>query len=378
MSYQFNTLQDCLDECSRIETARNNIISAMNSAGFTVPADASLGMIGHYFGCDSYIGPSLPTKTFASFADASTAISQVITKKNNLKNLINIYCAPKNIRITNEPIDNYYTYIANTGQKEFRVQYISNPSSSDYIDLGFKMNKSWKLSADISWHNLAGETSDTDYYASSYKNLMFGASEIIAPIEKPHPVGHWPFLVYGITGFNVTESFSSNKFVVYYWCTTMDAREYPLQRNYVLDKIIHEEYVDKKYSFYDCTAYLDWYDPSIMTTKKIVIDGAIDSSTLSHIETQIVTVTTDGPEANTYPLPSTNCMIFNNNGYLKPGARFYSGQIKNSSGTVIHNLLPYIEWSGCSWTPFVKDTVTNIKYYNSGPNVFNYGPIIIN
>ena len=49
MTYQHNTLQDCLTECARIETARANCISAMNAVGIVVPADASLGILPQYF-----------------------------------------------------------------------------------------------------------------------------------------------------------------------------------------------------------------------------------------------------------------------------------------------------------------------------------------
>ena len=118
-----NTLQDCLNECTRIDTARENCITAMNSCGLTTPIDASLGMLPHYFGCDKYIGPSLSTKTKASLDDANTAISQVITKKNNLKNVINAFCAPKGISISDQAIDEYHSYIENVGATMLRVRY---------------------------------------------------------------------------------------------------------------------------------------------------------------------------------------------------------------------------------------------------------------
>ena len=361
MSYQFNTLQDCLDECARIDTARANCITAMNACGLTTPNDASLGMLPHYFGCDSYIGPTLPSKSFATFDDASTAIAQINTKKNNLKTLINVFCAPKNIKITNQSMNEYYKFIQNTGTIEFRVQWISNPSSSDYIDLGYSLNRDMKLSASISWG---------DFYHSQdvgeYMNLLFGAEEIV---NNEH-------IVYGLTaktGNYVTGSPFEDG--VFRWCSKLEdsSGEYlpwikqdPGNPKHLVS--------DTKYVCEDATGYIN---PKISVDYFYEIQLAVIFNGGKHENRPYTLYQGTQEEAEAlYPVPNTHCTIFNNSGNCPSGSKFYSGQIKNSSGTVIHNYLPYITWRGCSWVPCVKDTVTNKFYYNSGPNTLNYGPII--
>lgn len=370
MSYQFNTLQDCLDECTRIDTARANCITAMNACGLTTPNDASLGMLPHYFGCDSYIGPTLPSKSFATFDDASTAIAQINTKKNNLKTLINVFCAPKNIKITNQSMNEYYKFIQNTGTLEFRVQWISNPSSSDYIDLGYSLNRDMKLSASISWG---------DFYHSQdvgdYMNLLFGAEEIV---NNEH-------IVYGLTaktGNYVTGSPFEDG--VFRWCSKLEysSGEFLPWIKQDPENPKHLEN-DTKYVCEDATGHINAHisqsgDDIYEIQLAGIFDGWNNDNRLYPNGPYNKYQGTQEQAEALYPVPNTHCTIFNNSGNCPSGSKFYSGQIKNSDGTVIHNLLPYIEWTGCSWLAFVKDTVTNTKYYNLGPNEFTYGPIVTN
>ena len=138
MTYQHNTLQDCLTECARIETARANCISAMNAVGIEVPADASLGILPQYF---KYAGqqeshiPITPS-TPISFDNANTAIDNVEIDKRNLKAAINNFCKPTGRQITDDSIDEYYTYIqAVSNISDLNVEYIENLNSdaSTYI-----------------------------------------------------------------------------------------------------------------------------------------------------------------------------------------------------------------------------------------------------
>ena len=331
-----NTLQDCLNECTRIDTARENCITAMNSCGLTTPIDASLGMLPHYFGCDKYIGPSLSTKTKASLDDANTAISQVITKKNNLKNVINTFCAPKGISISDQAIDEYHTYISNVGNTAFQVEYISNPSKNDYIDLGITLDNSYILSAKVRFPkgNLG------DLYAPQCYQLFGSRSDTTI-------FGRTPIL--GFTAYSINNPGEDIIRAAYYF----PSGDYIEKSNITLPAIIE---------FTDCKTVVT----NTGTTFKKDLSGNIDGTnyTDSDISPQDI------------PTISTNCYIFNNTGKCPSNSRFYSAQIKNSNGTIIHNYLPYIIWGGCSWVPCVKDTVTNKFYYNSGPNTLNYGPII--
>lgn len=331
-----NTLQDCLNECSRIDTARANCIAAMNSCGLSTPIDASLGMLPHYFGCDKYIGPSLSTKTKASLDDANTAISQVITKKNNLKNVINAFCAPKGISISDQGIDEYHTYISNVGNTAFQVEYISNPSKNDYIDLGIPLDNSYILSAKVRFPK--GNLGDL-YAPQRYQ--LFGSRSDTAIF------GRIPIL--GFTAYSINDPGEDLIRAAYYFPTG----DYIEKSNITLPAIIE---------FTDCKTVVT----NTGTTLIKDLSGNIDG-----------TKYTDSDKSpKDIPTISTNCCIFNDTGKCPSNSRFYSAQIKNSSGTIIHNYLPYIIWGGCSWVPCVKDTVTNKFYYNSGPNTLNYGPII--
>lgn len=326
-----NNLQDCLAECTRIETARANCITAMNSCGITTPVDASLGMLPHYFGCDRYIGPSLSPKNPASYDDASTAISQLMTKKNNLKTLINVFCAPKGISITNEEIDDYYSFISNVGTKALRVEYISNPSSSDYIDLGFALDNSYILSASVRFNSGA---SGQLFVPASYQ--LFGS----------HSDNN---TILGFTVYTINTPGQDYIRAAYYFPTG--------------DKIEKSSItLPKDVEFTDCKTIVT----NAGTYFQKDLSGKIDGTSYAFTDRSPQDI----------PTISSNCLIFNNTGNCPAGCKFYSAQVKDSSGTVIHNYLPYIVWGGCSWVPCVKDTITNVYYYNSGPNTLGYGPIV--
>ena len=329
-----NNLQDCLAECTRIETARANCITAMNSCGITTPVDASLGMLPHYFGCDRYIGPSLSPKNPASYDDASTAISQLMTKKNNLKTLINVFCAPKGISITNEEIDDYYSFISNVGSNALRVEYISNPSSSDYIDLGITLDNTYNLSAELKWNNIQFE-----YDVPPAICQLFGSRKELYGANEG---------VFGFTAWRKNTAGVDSSRVGYYFPSG----------DYISRIVINTNNV----TFTNCYTNITIES----TTIRREVRGTINS--ISEIEIN--------RSAQDIPVIDTHCLIFNNTGRCPANSRFYSAQIKNSGGTVIHNYLPYIVWGGCSWVPCVKDTITNVYYYNSGPNTLGYGPIV--
>jgi len=166
---EIDILQDCLTECTRIETARNNCITAMNSAGLSTPSDTSLGYLPHYFGCDSYVTEDLPYKVPANFDDVTAAIDNIEEKKSNLKSIINIFCAPFGNEITNQIIDEYYTYISRARSTTYQVQYITNLKRNGYINLGNNLiDTSTRMDAELSW-NLSNISS-----TSVYSNMIFG------------------------------------------------------------------------------------------------------------------------------------------------------------------------------------------------------------
>lgn len=337
---EIDYLNDCLTECARIETARNNCIAALNSIGFTTPLDASLGMLPHYFGCDSLIGPDASTKTFANIDDASAAISLVQTKKNNLKTMINRFCKPYNVQITNQTIDEYYPYISMVTDTYYQVEYLTNTDSSCYIDLGYALDRTYKINATVSWDSL---------YPFDDYNILFGSHDFDASIGNR---------LFGITG-HMEERAGGMAYCADYTFFNR-SRTYVSQDMNLGNRskmIFTNCYISQENAGYPQTSnYEAW------------INGTINSTTLNNKVTEI-----GGRKPNSI---TSHCMIFNNFGYCPINSRFYSASVYNSSGQLLHSYIPVITWAGCGWAPGVKDTVTNTIHYNSGSGYLGYGPIV--
>lgn len=338
---EIDYLNDCLAECARIETARDNCITALNSIGFTTPNDASLGMLPHYFGCDSLIGPDASTKIFADINDASTAISMVQTKKNNLRTIINRFCKPFGVQITNEKIDDYYPYISMVTGTYYEVEYLTNTDSNCYIDLGYALDRTYKIDVTVSWDTL----SPTMYY-----NTMFGSHDIDASTGNR---------VYGITADYITGTLIARENHAKYVFFNRDG-DY-VQRRFNLGNTdimtFTDCYISGENAGYPETAYYEAW-----------VRGKINSLSLFE------KVLEQGAKK---PVGITNhCMIFNDTGHCPINSRFYSASVYDSGGQLLHSYIPVITWAGCGWAPGVKDTVTNTIHYNSGSGYLGYGPIV--
>lgn len=329
---EIDILQDCLTECTRIETARNNCITAMNSAGLSTPSDTSLGYLPHYFGCDSYVTEDLPYKVPANFDDVTAAIDNIEEKKSNLKSIINIFCAPFGNEITNQIIDEYYTYISRARSTTYQVQYITNLKRNGYINLGNNLiDTSTRMDAELSW-NLSNISS-----TSVYSNMIFGVQ-----IQGADP---------RIQGFSLIRENNSYQGSFIYIRNNLYISVNISSNNKVTFNNCYGNYTESGGLVPDITGH---------------VYGSIDST--SYNKNLIA--------GDRYYTITGNTQIFNNTGNCPLNSRFYSGSLYDGNSVLQHRYIPVITWMGCNWSAGVKDTVTNRYYYPTDYTSIGFGPLI--
>lgn len=343
MTYQHNTLQDCLTECARIETARANCISAMNAVGIVVPADASLGVLPQYF---KYAGqqeshiPITPS-TPISFDNANTAIDNVEIDKRNLKAAINNFCKPTGRQITDDSIDEYYTYIqAVSGIDDLNVEYIENLNSdaSTYIQLdiavGLPYDTEYSLKTKVSWGGIAPLIAD---------NSLVG----VITTSRNSTTGEDTGNGYTYSGIALTKVNDSTGTV-----------RVGLNTNAAY---LERDLVKGPNTLLNTPHTLDYLHISRGMNFTCKLDNVVYSG--------------EGVYGHEYS-KSIFLKVFNASGKCPSGSRVYYIGTTDSSSVTTHNLIPKGRYINGNWEGYLYDTVTGKNYYSPKRNTIGIGKFI--
>ena len=336
---EYRTLQDCLDQCARYELAVDNCITRMNDLGLTTPTNATLRQLPSYLHYNGTLKPEIPVSVHnpVSFDDASTGITNIQICKENLKAAINKFCYVTGRQITNDLIDDYYTYLQRDNVS-FVVEYLEIPSSGLYFQLDFKFTNYSKINAKVKW---GGFTSTHDN-GEMQRNMLIGNYGI--------PSGTSNRYFSGITAKQVTIGTSST--------TRMAAG-------------IGSCYIGSQ-STIDVGKYI--LNPAVGTSQAYTITNLRYEDSYIKDSVNGTAYSDDNRSGSIHPSYVGNVMVFNNWG-CPANSRFYYLQDYEGS-TLAHDIVPMKKWNGTSWVGFLYDRVTGKIYNPSGSGNFTIGPNI--